>query len=199
MLNRISYILLLGLLTISAFLYITFSRKQDLPPSRLTGVERCADCHAATRFGDQYGIWRESAHARAYSTLWSDTARSYIAAHRLSIDSCLSCHTTLGRRTAFAGDSLLLTEGVGCERCHGPGSNYADFNTMSNRSTFISRGGIRGTLRDCSQCHSPQADHGHAPCPFERAPFNADSAWNRIAHPAPTARRLWDTIFKGRS
>lgn len=191
MLNRISYILLLGLLTLCAFLYINFAQT-EMPPARSVGTERCRTCHEAASFGDQFAIWQQSAHSRAYTLLSTDSAKKILATGR-TIESCLGCHSTLGRPAANPAEAPLLEEGVGCERCHGPGSNYSDFNTMIDRERFTSRGGVTGSLEDCHQCHSRQS--GGDACPFERTSFNADSAWKRIAHPA-TRKRTNDTLLK---
>lgn len=182
MLNRFSYIFLLALFTLCAFLYINYSRQQELPPARFTGTDRCAVCHGTARIGAQTQRWQQSAHAAAYTRLSSDTARAYLAAHGLSTDGCLSCHSTLGRAAGNDAEKKVLAEGVGCERCHGPGSNYSEYNIMLDRAAFTSRGGVVGSKSDCAQCHAanPATDSPH--CPFQTKPFNPDSAWKIIGH-----------------
>ncbi|HVZ39637.1 MAG TPA: multiheme c-type cytochrome [Candidatus Kapabacteria bacterium] len=197
MLNRVSYILLLGLLTLCAFLYINYSRQVDQPEATFVGVDRCRVCHESARFGGQFGIWANSAHAHAAQALAGDSARAYLAAGKGNPAACLSCHTTLGRAAQNEKEKRMLAEGVGCERCHGAGSTYADFHTMVNRSRFTSSGGVVGSLQDCYQCHARQPHQGDASvCPFQRTPFNADSAWKSIRHPIVAGARTFDTVFK---
>lgn len=101
------------------------------------GVANCAasQCHgsAAPRessgvMQNEYVTWtRDDPHSGAYATLSSDASRAIAA--RLGIGSattakiCLDCHTDnvpAGRR----GDKFQLSDGVGCEACHGGAENW---------------------------------------------------------------------------
>jgi hypothetical protein len=195
MLNRLSYIFLLGVLALAAFIYINYSRDSDDLVPQFTGVNRCRVCHEAASAGAQFRIWEDGPHATAYKTLQSDSAKQYIARHNLTVDSCLSCHTTLGRPAANADEQGLMVEGVGCERCHGPGSHYAFFNVMRDRSAFTARGGGIGTLKDCYQCHASDPAKVDEPCPFQHEKFNADSAWSDIRHPLFKNNTASDTVI----
>lgn len=193
MLNRFSYILLLGLLVTVAFLFIHFSSSRDVEEPRYVGAQRCRVCHEAASLGASYKVWNSSAHARAYQTLFSDSARAYLAATNSSIESCLECHTTIGQPHRTEADQALHEEGVSCERCHGAGSNYAEFNTMLDHDAFIARGGVAGTMRDCYQCHAEDPATADKHCPFQREQFVADSAWTLIRHQVPRTGRRVDT------
>ena len=195
MLNRFSYIFLLGVLALAAFIYINYSRESDDGPPQFTGVDRCRVCHEAASSGAQFRLWEKSPHATARNVLESDSARRYIREHKLTVDSCLSCHTTLGRPAANETEKGLLTEGVGCERCHGAGSDYAFYNVMRDRSAFTSRGGNVGSLKDCNQCHATDPAKTEHHCPFQYDTFNADSAWPRIRHPLFKNNTASDTVI----
>lgn len=193
MLNRFTYILLLGLLLTVAFLFIHFSSGKDVVEPRYMGAQRCRVCHEAASLGASYKVWSASPHARAYQTLFSDSARAYLAANNSSIESCLGCHTTLGHPPLNEAEQVLHEEGVSCERCHGAGSNYVDYNTMMDHDAFINRGGVAGTLRDCYQCHAENPATADKHCPFQREQFVADSAWAMIRHQVPRTGRRVDT------
>jgi predicted CXXCH cytochrome family protein len=68
---------------------------------------------------------------------------------------CLFCHASRvqspesGTSNRFAGDAFLQP-GVGCERCHGPGSNH-----VKGRGPMINPATLAGERRDsiCNQCH----------------------------------------------
>ena len=68
--------------------------------------------------GYQFSIWRRSPHADAWGVLATPKA---LEMHGAGDDpqqnpACLKCHTVVAKET--------LDEGVGCEACHGPGSEY---------------------------------------------------------------------------
>lgn len=87
------------------------------------GVKICKQCHNESKTLNQYRIWLRSPHARAVKTLLTPKALK-IAEKKLVANpsenlKCLKCHTTGGGRS-----SITKSEGVGCESCHGPGSEY---------------------------------------------------------------------------
>ena len=101
------------------------------------GFRVCGKCHAADAIGNQEAIWLKTPHANSYDVLKTESARTI--AQKKGIDTpwkslaCLKCHTTGGGK--FKETSR---EGVGCEACHGPGSNYFEF---SNHASFDNRKG----------------------------------------------------------
>lgn len=186
MLNRFSYVFLLALIAIVAFLFVYFTGDNS-DEARYVGVERCRVCHEAASLGAQFKIWASGPHATAYSVLESDSAKAYLASHNVTTASCIGCHSTLGRPAENEPEQLLNAEGVGCERCHGPGSMYSDYNTMLDREAFTAHAGVVGSLQDCSQCHAANPATAEIHCPFQHEPFNADSAWQKIRHQVPQA------------
>jgi hypothetical protein len=87
------------------------------------GAGACAKCHASDSIGNQYEKWLRTPHAKAVLVLKAESGLAI--GKKLSISDpseelrCLKCHTSGGGR---AQDSK--GEGVGCEACHGPGSDY---------------------------------------------------------------------------
>ncbi|MCU0821388.1 MAG: cytochrome c family protein [Spirochaetes bacterium] len=99
------------------------------------GIDACKKCHDSPAIGSQYKIWAATPHAKAYQTLLTEEAKAAGKKYNMEDPSndarCLSCHST------GSGKNMgIVSEGVGCEACHGPGSLYKDFD---NHASFDSR------------------------------------------------------------
>ncbi len=164
------------------------------------GVASCAGstCHGSTRpFADsrirqdEYFVWqRKDAHARAYVTLRS--SRSQAIARKLGLGDaataphCLVCHAD-NVPEAQRGERFQLSDGIGCEACHGGaehwiGPHAAGYKSNEERSAA----GLRPTwdaparAAICADCHvgsdSRPMSHaimaaGHPPLLFELDTF----------------------------
>jgi len=151
----------------------------------IIGAPNCKSCHKA-KTGDQWKIWTESAHARAFETLATE-ASAKIAADRgvgdpQQEEACLKCHST----RAFLGVDVPVSEkgkyadseGVGCESCHGPGSDYKPGNIMKDPEAARAAGLVmERTVEACTRCHN-------ATSPTFK-PFDFEQRWAEIAHPIP--------------
>lgn len=195
MLTRFSYLFLICTFAIAAFLFVHFNRQESQNTPSYLGAQRCRVCHESVSSGDQFARWLESPHSQAFAVLESDSAKRYIQANGGSSNSCIGCHTTLGRHALTEMEERLNKEGVGCERCHGAGSAYAFFNVMRDRPAFLAAGGIVGSLDDCYQCHAREINSEAPHCPFQTTGFVADSAWGRIRHPVPDIQLQPDTVL----
>lgn len=67
---------------------------------------------------------------------------------------CISCHSDPPRRSATAPDVFFepLPDGVGCERCHGPGAQHAKTGLAQDIINPPSLSPLR-QLEVCTQCH----------------------------------------------
>jgi hypothetical protein len=153
----------------------------------ITGAPNCKACHGA-RTGNQWKSWTESAHARAFETLASDAAAK-IAAERgvgnpQQAEACLQCHTTRG----FLGADVPVSEkgkyadeeGVGCESCHGPGSDYKPGSVMKDPNAARAAGLVMDKSPEaCKRCHNETSP--------TYKPFDFEQRWAEIAHPVPVA------------
>lgn len=184
---RASILLFIVALGLTAGLAIHFADNQSALHT-YTGVEFCAGCHASAAAGEIYQSWAESPHAKADTTLNSPEAQEYIRLNNADKNSCIGCHTTLGRAGWNDHERRVNADGVGCERCHGPGSSYSQTIIMKDREAFVHNGGSPGSLANCYSCHAEQLDKGEPHCPFQTEPFNADSAWPQVAHSIRTSR-----------
>ena len=122
------------------------------------GTQACVSCHASAA-----KTWHDSGHARAFATL---------VAHGADADpNCIGCHTVgfgapSGYRREFKRERLT---DVGCESCHGPGSQHVAERTAGGDATFHFRKVGGG---DCQKCH-----HGE----FSR-PFDYEKFWPLVRH-----------------
>src|SRR5689334_18793269 len=100
------------------------------------GVRACAQCHTGKGIGNQYSVWLHSKHSRAYATLARPESKEIAKISGLrqkpqEAPICLGCHTTAYDVEAWQkDDDFHLEDGVQCETCHGPGSEYANQATM---------------------------------------------------------------------
>lgn len=166
------------------------------------GVTTCAgsNCHGATRGYDnspveqnEYFLWeREDRHAQAYRTLLTEQSRRI--AKNLGIgpaheaEACLVCHTDYVAPDK-RGTRFQLSDGVGCEACHGGSERWLGPH-VSGRNTHADNLalGLYPTedpaerARLCLGCHQGDADHpmdhaimgaGHPRLVFELDTFTA--------------------------
>jgi hypothetical protein len=159
-------------------------RGDRLTRPRYVGSKACRQCHSGGERGGPYVQWLQSRHAHAYWRLGSDWAL-YLARLRphyrdletpISDDRCLLCHTSGAQDPdSLFADGYRVEEGVSCEACHGPGSEYIDPKVMADRGAFLANGGVIPDESTCRSCH--------------RAGDRFDFAtwWPKIAHPTPAA------------
>jgi hypothetical protein len=168
----------------------------DVGKDKHLGVASCAGntCHGATRpFADstilqtEYFTWqRKDVHARAYETLLS--ARSDAIAAKLGLghahdaQACLVCHAE-NASEAQRGPRYQVTDGIGCEACHGSAEPWIASHTRGYKDNAArAADGLyptwdlhaRGQL--CAGCHVGDDHHpmshaimaaGHPPILFE--------------------------------
>jgi len=144
------------------------------------GAQKCQICHRTETQGRQFPIWEASAHAKSFETLGTPAAaelarQSGLTTPAAKSPSCLACHAPLA---AKAPD--LKAEGVGCEACHGPGSEYRKLAVMKDKDAAVKSGlvlyGTPEKLKaGCQRCHV--TDHGKV--------FDTDAGWAKIKHPIP--------------
>jgi len=143
------------------------------------GTLTCANCHKGPAMGYQFSRWRMSAHARAYAVLASEQAYEIAKNQGLANDpqnspECLKCHTTAYHQPAQGPMGFnSLYEGVGCEACHGAGSDYYPEAIMRDAAAARAAGLREVTRQTCLGCHEDAHDK----------PFDFDRAVEEIAHP----------------
>jgi len=149
------------------------------------GAEVCGECHDSPQ-RDQLDRWYLSPHARAYAALAlpeaAEIARiSGIEENPFSSPICLGCHATASDVEAWQFDSTFhIEDGVQCERCHGPGSEYMAAEIMFDSEAAQLAGLRKPDRRACMVCHKEKGSHTAV---VEVTPFNYDEALKKIAHP----------------
>lgn len=147
------------------------------------GVDGCKLCHKTEKSGDQYGKWLAGPHSKAYETLASEEAKAVavkagVEGNPQEADQCLSCHVTAhGAAAELLGKKYAITDGVGCESCHGAGSGYKSKKTMEDHAASIAAGMIVPDATTCTGCHNESN-------PTHKG-FNFEEAVAKIAHPTP--------------
>ncbi|MCU0280143.1 MAG: beta-propeller fold lactonase family protein [Candidatus Nanopelagicales bacterium] len=148
-------------------------------PFKLTGVMACAKCHTGPKFNFQFSHWRRSQHARAYAVLASPRAVELAREAGVEGDPqvsprCLECHVTdPAPEAANRLASYDPRDGVQCESCHGPGSEYSPEAVMLDKNAARAKGLWEVNAKTCQPCH--EKAHGK--------PFDYDLAVKQIAHP----------------
>ena len=95
----------------------------------------------------------------------------------------MKCHVTkasLGTETVVNQKGKYAdSEGVGCESCHGPGSDYKSKKVMVDPEAARAAGLVMiGNADGCTQCHNEES-------PTFKG-FDFDKRWAEIAHPVPS-------------
>ena len=150
------------------------------------GAKACMPCHMTPKSGAAYKIWQGTAHAKAFANLALPAAKE-IAQKKGIVDpqkdeKCVKCHdTAFGVAAAQLAPTFKPGEGVGCEVCHGPGSEYKTMQIMKDIDTGKIKGETVGLMKPdekaCVKCHNSES-------PTFKA-FNFAEASKKIAHPTP--------------
>lgn len=152
------------------------------PPASYVGSAVCSDCHQAA-----YRTWEGTGHARATRVLRSDMgvmmnmkADMNVIGGPMKNAACLGCHATgHDAPAAFRESGFRMREGVGCEKCHGPGERHVK--AMRAQEHDLPDLGLVATPKDqdCLTCHKRKKSHEA----LQKPPFSFPRAWGRIAHP----------------
>jgi YVTN family beta-propeller protein len=152
------------------------------------GVRACTQCHQGSGMGHQCSKWLKSKHARAYAVLADPAAKemaelSGIPQEPQESSFCLGCHATGAHVEAWEReDAFQIEDGVQCEKCHGPGSEYMDAEIMANPEQAQAAGLIMPELSDCMVCHQVKGSHVAV---HSLPTLDMEEAGQRIAHAAP--------------
>lgn len=151
------------------------------------GTSVCSPCHKTEKTGNQFGIWSNSAHAKAIETLKSEKSKEIVIKMGLKTEAyespeCLKCHTTGYGSAAEMFDAKFKAEnGVQCESCHGAGSDYKAMKVMKSREESIKNGMNNILVSDgsaeklCRTCHNEES-------PSYKG-FDFVESWDKIKHP----------------
>ncbi len=160
-----------------------FASAQDKHPVYV-GVKVCAKCHSDEATGNQYGVWQSTKHAQAYKALFTPEAKAMAQLSGI-LDPpekafiCLGCHATAADSEPWERDpTFSIDEGMQCERCHGPGSEYID--VMKDPEAARKAGLKMLSAHDCAACHYAKGSHVAV---HHKPPLDIAEGLRRIAHP----------------
>ncbi len=165
-----------AMMILSAFVLASFLIGQDFT---FIGASKCAICHKTDKQGRQYPIWQESKHSQSLAALSSpqaaDVAKQANVQNPAESPDCLKCHAPLHEKAAE-----LKAEGVTCEVCHGPGSEYKKLSVMKDVAVAKQNGLItydspEAVKKQCLTCH--ENAHGKS--------FDFGAAVEKIKHNKP--------------
>ncbi len=160
----------------------------DGSPHKFIGVAKCKMCHKKEKKGLQYEIWAESAHSNAYDVLATPEAKElgekYDVVDPQKDVKGLRCHVTgYDAPPERKGIRYDITNGVGCESCHGAGGAYYKSRVMKGISNGTvepqSVGLIIPNENTCRECHNADG-----PMPMKEE-FDFKKMWAKIEHPIP--------------
>jgi len=143
------------------------------------GAQKCQICHKSETQGRQYVIWEGSKHSKSLEALTSPKAADFAKA--MDVDKpaedprCLKCHAPFAAKAPE-----LKAEGVSCEVCHGPGSDYKKLSVMKDKAAAVKSGLVlygspEAIKAQCLTCH--ENSHGVS--------FDFASRWEKIKHSIP--------------
>lgn len=138
------------------------SRPAETGPFTVVGSRSCRTCHRAI-----HAVWSHGPHARPVLARDLD---------QMLEPACKRCHAPL-----YDPDhpALISEVAVGCEACHGPGSEYSDLAVMIDPLKRSEAGLLEGQ-GSCESCHRPVHEN-HVELDLRAAALNI--------HPAPSIRR----------
>ncbi len=139
------------------------------------GAKKCRICHKGEKKGNIYEIWMKSRHHNAYETLKK--------AGEEKNPKCIGCHTTGYNKGGFKlGDpNSKKFEGIGCEVCHGAGSDYKKNKIMKVQKDAIKKGLLMPTEKTCIQCHNKKSPN------YKK--FDFKSFYKKIEHFIPKKKK----------
>ena len=146
------------------------------------GVKKCVTCHKSKKQGEQKDIWEKSKHSKTYTQLTSKEglakAKTLGVEDPTKSDKCLSCHAPEFDKKELFQKNFQIEEGVQCESCHGPGSEYKSKKIMTDHDTAVANGLLVPDEKTCLNCHKKDN-------PEHKGTFDYKKAWDKIKHPVP--------------
>ncbi|MCX6163731.1 MAG: cytochrome c family protein [Ignavibacteriae bacterium] len=152
---------------------------------KYVGVSKCQTCHKTDAQGKQFDIWQNSKHSQAWKTLQTEAADKIakdkgFTTKAAETPQCIKCHV-LGKDIVpdELAESFVKEDGVQCESCHGPGSEYKAMSVMKDKQKAIDNGlnVPSDKAQFCTGCHNPESP--------SYKEFKFDEMWEKIKHYKP--------------
>jgi hypothetical protein len=145
----------------------------------------CGMCHKTESAGKQFVIWENSKHSQAYKTLTTKEADEIakklgFTTKAVETENCLKCHASgYNVDASLLTDKFNISDGVQCETCHGPGSDYKSIKIMKDKKLAVENGLkiYDNPEQLCVKCHNEES-------PAFKG-FNFKEMWVKIEHSVP--------------
>ncbi|MFH1422532.1 MAG: multiheme c-type cytochrome [Planctomycetota bacterium] len=188
--------LVLGFIAVCFFSFILLAqeKKAEEGKQKYMGIKNCSYCHSGEKNGKVYELWDKSKHAEAYKDLSSKKAKEIAKEQEIKdpkkSDKCLICHVTgYGSPKEMFAASFRTKDGVSCEACHGPASEYIRTHHNDKKEQSKEQGFIQKPSEElCVKCHNSDS---HA-----KEEFNFEEAIKKIEHKVSPKEQL-NTKFVG--
>lgn len=172
----------LFLLSIILIVVIAFSGLAEDKKYEYVGVKKCVTCHKSDKQGNQKDIWEKSNHSKTFTQLTSkeglEKAKKLGVEDPAASEKCLKCHAPEFDKKDLWDKNFKLEDGVQCETCHGPGSEYKSKKIMKDHDAAVANGMLVPDEKTCLNCHKKDN-------PEHKGEFNYKEAWDKIKHPVP--------------
>ena len=169
----------------------------DEPKFKYVGSKSCKMCHSSV----EHKSWTKTKMGQAFDTLKPGNAKEAKVKHNLDPEkdytqdaTCLKCHTTgFGHPGGYvipdpkdkkAVRRAAKLENVGCESCHGPGSEYNKLfrEILQTKRKYkieeLYAAGLQKITKDtCTSCHNE-----HSPTIDAGAPFDFETMKDKDLH-----------------
>jgi hypothetical protein len=162
---------------VAAFAGLSFAQDAAKAPAKAPAFvsnKTCAMCHKGAAKGEIYEKWLASKHAKAFANLPAEGKTN---------PKCFACHTTGAGKTGGydpAAKNAVDLEGVGCESCHGAGSDYKSIHGK-DKAKALTLGMVDPTEATCKACHAGAVPEGHKAL----AKFDFAASKAKIEHKLP--------------
>ena len=149
----LSYVVLCGVIAVFVGglvlpnLSVAEDAKEEAPVYKYVGTKGCKMCHSKEKNGLIHEGWLESAHAKTFEKLSAEQQKDA---------KCLGCHTTGHGKALAANVKPEDMQGVQCEACHGPGSEYKKMKVMKDHEASMANGLIEANEKVCASCHTAE-------------------------------------------
>jgi len=149
------------------------------------GVKSCAMCHKSEKQGQQLRIWEGLKHSKTFEILLTEKAndiakeKGYETKASETAD-CLKCHASgYNVDASLLGKNFKIEQGVQCETCHGPGSDYKKKSGMKDRKKSVANGLLlyENPEELCLIFHNAESP--------TYVDFNFEEYWEKIVHTVP--------------
>jgi YVTN family beta-propeller protein len=156
------------------------------------GARACGSCHSGESMGHQFSLWALTNHAKAYASLAIPESKRIAELSGINEEPqesamCLGCHATAAQAEEWEReDTFFVEDGVQCELCHGPGSEYMAESVMKDKEAAMAAGLKMPDQQDCMLCHAVKGSHVAV---LTSPKLDMNEAMERIAHPSPANAR----------